>query len=199
MEKDLAFEYVEIEKLKKHPENFKEHPAKQKKLLRSIVNEVGWASPILVNKRTMRVLDGHLRLEEAYFRGMDKVPVYFVDVDEDTERKILYLFDTVAKLSKTNKDKQRELLQKLIIKDPELIRQIEEWKHALQEAEEGEFKLSPDMLLEYNYLILVFREPINWEWAKNEFGITYRKEKFSGKKGICFTVDGDEYVGKRKV
>lgn len=48
-----------------NPKNFRIHPATQEAALAGVLNEVGWVSPVLVNRLTGFVIDGHLRVAHA--------------------------------------------------------------------------------------------------------------------------------------
>ncbi len=79
-----------------HPENWRRHPAHQRRALRAALSDVGWVQGAIVNRRTGRILDGHARVEEAVARGEPTVPVTFVELDPDEERQVLATFDTIG-------------------------------------------------------------------------------------------------------
>jgi len=96
---------VDIDEIKPHDKNWKSHPAKQKRMIRESMREVGFITPLIVNKRTMRILDGHLRYEYARILGLKEVPVVFVDVDEEQEKKILlFWIQCLESLRQTKRD-----------------------------------------------------------------------------------------------
>ncbi len=80
-----------------HPQNWRKHPAGQGTVLGQTLDGVGWVQRVIVNRRTGRMLDGHLRAELARKQGeQTPVPVVYVDLSEDEERTILATLDPIA-------------------------------------------------------------------------------------------------------
>ena len=80
-----------------HPQNWRKHPASQGTVLAQTLDGVGWVQRVIVNKRTGRMLDGHLRAELARKQGeQTPVPVVYVDLSEDEERTVLATLDPIA-------------------------------------------------------------------------------------------------------
>lgn len=80
-----------------HPQNWRKHPKMQANQLAGTLGGVGWVQRVIVNQRTGRMLDGHLRAELARGQGeQTPVPVLYVDLSEDEERTILATLDPIA-------------------------------------------------------------------------------------------------------
>src|SRR5574343_1780667 len=80
-----------------HPQNWWKHPASQGTVLAQTLGGVGWVQRVIVNRRTGRMLDGHLRAELARKQGeQTPVPVVYVDLSEDEERTVLATLDPIA-------------------------------------------------------------------------------------------------------
>lgn len=80
-----------------HPQNWRQHPASQSTVLAQTLGGVGWVQRVIVNRRTGRMLDGHLRAELARKQGAETpVPVVYVDLSEDEERTVLATLDPIA-------------------------------------------------------------------------------------------------------
>ena len=80
-----------------HPQNWRKHPKMQANQLAGTLGGVGWVQRVIVNQRTGRMLDGHLRAELARGQGeQTPVPVLYVDLSEDEERMILATLDPIA-------------------------------------------------------------------------------------------------------
>jgi hypothetical protein len=118
---DLRLEYVEPSTLGPNPANWRTHSADQRATFGAILAEVGWSDPLLYNERTGRLLDGHMRREEAIAAGIPAVPVVVGSWDEATERKILATRDTLGMLAGVNSDAFRELLDGIDTGSPELM------------------------------------------------------------------------------
>lgn len=80
-----------------HPQNWRKHPKEQGATLQKTLGGVGWVQRVIVNRRTGRMLDGHLRAELARAQGeQTPVPVVYVDLSEDEERTVLATLDPIA-------------------------------------------------------------------------------------------------------
>ena len=102
------------EQLLANPYNWRIHPQKQKKALNEILSKIGWIQEIIINKRTNRLIDGHLRVQLAIENGEKKVPVKYVDLSEEEEKIVLTLYDTLTNMALADEDKLNELLDDVI-------------------------------------------------------------------------------------
>ena len=93
---------VAPDQLLANPDNWRKHPTFQRKALAGVLREVGLVQSVIVNQRTGRLVDGHLRVELAMEQGQATVPVVYVDLSEADERKILATIDPVAALAETD-------------------------------------------------------------------------------------------------
>jgi hypothetical protein len=89
-----------------HPLNARRHPKHQADALSGVLSQVGLVQSVIVNERTGRMLDGHLRAELAVARNEPSVPVAYVDLDEQEERLVLATFDPARE---PGRDERREL------------------------------------------------------------------------------------------
>ena len=115
---------VDPKTLEAHPENWRGHPPAQQAALEQVLGDIGWVQRIVVNKRSGRCVDGHLRIERALARGEATVPVLYVDLDEDEERAILAALDPIAELAETNIEKRRALIAGISERRQELLRGV---------------------------------------------------------------------------
>lgn len=82
-----------------NPANHRRHPARQRKALADTLGVVGWVSRVVVNRRTGRIVDGHARVALAVEREVPTVPVTYVDLDDDEERRALATYDAIGALA----------------------------------------------------------------------------------------------------
>jgi len=75
-----------------------------------VLDDIGWIQDVIVNERTGRLIDGHLRVELAIKRGEKTVPVKYVDLSEEEEERALATFDPITSMAETD----RELLNSLV-------------------------------------------------------------------------------------
>lgn len=81
--------------LRANPANAREHGPAQREAIRRTIGQVGWVAPVVVNRRSGLIVDGHARVELAAEAG-ERVPVVWVDLDADTERQVLATFDPLG-------------------------------------------------------------------------------------------------------
>src|SRR5690606_36268732 len=75
---------------------------------------------VVVNRRTGFLIDGHLRAIVADRDGVDKLPVVYVDLDEDEEKKILASLDPLAAMAGVDGEKLQALLAEIEAEQPAL-------------------------------------------------------------------------------
>ena len=96
-----------------NPLNWRVHPRHQQEAMTGVLQEIGWVQNIIVNQRTNRVIDGHMRVEVAISEGASEVPVVYVDLSEEEERTILATYDPIAAMAVSDSEKMSELLEDL--------------------------------------------------------------------------------------
>jgi len=84
---------VDPAKLLAHPKSCRIHSANQEAAVERFLQEVGWVTPVLVNKNTGRIIDGHLRVELAKKRNEKKIPVAYVSLSENEEDLVLTMLN----------------------------------------------------------------------------------------------------------
>ena len=87
----LTIEYVEIDKLKMNPRNPRKNADSVAGIVKSI-ESFGFVNPLLVRRANNQIVAGHTRLLAARDKGMDKVPVVYLDLDE-TDSEVYAIFD----------------------------------------------------------------------------------------------------------
>jgi hypothetical protein len=97
-----------------HPQNWRKHPKQQADRLAKSLGGVGWVQDVIVNQRTGKMLDGHLRAEMARAQSPDTlVPVVYVDLSEDEERTVLASLDPIAGMAVTDEATLAALIQSI--------------------------------------------------------------------------------------
>lgn len=107
----VGYDNVPPDQLLANPSNFRLHPKRQQDALVGSLNELGWLQDIIVNRVTVHVLDGHLRVELALRKGEASVPVKYIELDESSEKLALAVFDPITYMAETDTALLDELLQ----------------------------------------------------------------------------------------
>ena len=105
------------EQLLANPANARIQPQGQQRLLEKALEAVGWIDEVTVNRRTGRVVDGHLRVAIAMRRGEATVPVRYVDLTEEQELVALRTFDPLGDLAVWDDDLLRDLTVQVLETD----------------------------------------------------------------------------------
>jgi hypothetical protein len=79
-----------------HDRNFRLHPDAQKAALAGVIEDIGFIKSVIVNQRTGRILDGHLRVNLALESGQETIPVEYVDLTESEELEALATLDPLT-------------------------------------------------------------------------------------------------------
>lgn len=98
------------EQLVANERNWRTHPRAQSDALEGALRKVGIVQNIVVNERSGKLLDGHLRVEMAISSGQPTVPITYVDLSDEEEALILATIDPVTGLAGTD----QKLLDSLI-------------------------------------------------------------------------------------
>lgn len=102
-----------VDQMLANPANFRIHPDNQQQALAGSIDDIGFIRSVTVNKRTGRVIDGHLRVILAARSGVEEIPVEYVDLDEDEEAQALLSLDPIAAMAASDKQNLDELLHQV--------------------------------------------------------------------------------------
>tara|TARA_R110000824_G_scaffold38540_1_gene117623 strand:- start:672 stop:1214 length:543 start_codon:yes stop_codon:yes gene_type:complete len=124
------------EQLLANPNNWRIHPKGQQDALESLLDDVGWVQNIIVNQRTGHVVDGHMRAAVAISRNETEVPVLYVDLTEEEERKVLASLDPIGSMAGTDTQLLAELLENLSMPDSltDLLQKVSNTDFDVEEA-----------------------------------------------------------------
>jgi ParB-like chromosome segregation protein Spo0J len=106
----VGYDEVAPANLLANPRNWRIHPRQQRKALETMLDTIGWMRPVIVNRDSGYVVDGHLRVALAIDRSEPVVPVTYVELSEDEERAVLAMHDPLAELALVDNDDWKALL-----------------------------------------------------------------------------------------
>jgi ParB-like chromosome segregation protein Spo0J len=110
--------------LKLNPLNWRTHPDIQEQALEQVLDKVGYVQRVIVNKRTGRLVDGHLRVELARKRKQHEIPVVYVDMSPDEEAFVLATIDPLSALAGQNQSVLDSLLENVDDEHSELLEEL---------------------------------------------------------------------------
>lgn len=85
-----------------HDRNFRLHPDTQKAALAGVIQDIGFIKSVIVNQRTGRIIDGHLRVHLALESGQETIPVEYVELTEAEELEALATLDPLTALAEVD-------------------------------------------------------------------------------------------------
>jgi DNA modification methylase len=110
-------EDVDPRTLKANPLNFRQHPDEQRAVVNGSLRELGWLKPVLVNRTTGHIVDGHERVEDAIERGDSTVPVQYVELSDAEERLALAVLDPSSEMAVRDDEAVLRLLEEVATSD----------------------------------------------------------------------------------
>jgi hypothetical protein len=87
------------EQLLANPLNWRVHPKAQQMSISGVLDDIGFISPIIVNKTTGHMIDGHMRVSLALRNNVAKIPVVYVELTEQEEREALITLDPITNMA----------------------------------------------------------------------------------------------------
>ena len=149
---------------------------KEYEKLRKSIIEFGYVDSVIWNKRTGRVVGGHQRLKVLEELGYEEIDVSVVDLDEQKEKALNIALNKIE--GDWDKAKLKDLLLDLDTGDFDLELTGFDEKEIEKLLAEGEniidrpeYEFTEELLEEHNYIVLYFDNQLDWQVAKEKFGI----------------------------
>jgi len=107
----VGYRDVPVGEILSNPRNARVHGWAQEAALTDVLERVGIVQNVILNQRTGRLVDGHLRLALALRRGEAALPATVVELDESEEALVLATFDPLGALAELDPAKLDGLLR----------------------------------------------------------------------------------------
>lgn len=201
---------VDPKTLVPNPENWRLHGDTQTKVMNDVLSEVGWIQQVIVNKTTGRIVDGHLRVSLALERNEPLVPVTYVELSAEDEKKALLTLDPLGAIADSDVVQFSDLVSELDT-DSLWIRELMDvtQKRILGQHDEdenideggvggeGSDESLPEMELQpfegYDYVMLLFKSDQDFQSTCDILKIEKVKVTYQGgstKVGLGRVIDG---------
>lgn len=163
-----------------NPDNWRLHSKAQQAKMRGLLRDLGWVGVVVVNAKTGRVIDGHMRVETALQEGPDTpVPYIEVDLNEDEERLALATFDVVQGYTGRDEEKYRELVEQLSAQDTAVIAMLREIEAQVREVArpviqdaQAELEISPELYERHDYIVVLVSSQFDWQVLCERLGLS---------------------------
>ena len=123
-----------------NPFNYRIHPREQQEAMEGVLAEIGLIQTVIVNKRTGHLVDGHLRVTLAMRAAQKKIPVVYVDLNEEEERKALASYDVLTGMATLDKQMYVDMLADIEITDGRFRAMIDQMQADFDGGKEVTFK-----------------------------------------------------------
>lgn len=87
------------EQLLANPLNWRVHPKAQQISISGVLDDIGFIAPVIVNKTTGHMLDGHMRVSLALRNNVKKIPVVYVELTAQEEKEALLTLDPITNMA----------------------------------------------------------------------------------------------------
>lgn len=208
----LDLKWFDPHTLTEHPNNPRLHGRVQRIALTESLEKLGWLRPLTLNKRTGRLIDGHLRREQAIEQSVPAVPVIVVDLDEKREAIAIASLDRIGEMAEYDEKVMQSLLSQAADDEAfDSLRQIiaegdvtGTGDNTLPDQTSGETSQTPAALvpnIRCDYVMLLFREQNDYAHAIEHFDLQRLRDPLrkvgKGRKpviGQVRVVDGSKYL-----
>ena len=106
---DMWVGEVDPRSLPANPKNWRIHSQRQRSTYKAFQEKYGWLSLGIFNLASNKLLDGHMRVDEAIKAKTPLIPIVVVDHPEEGENEILATFDNIGLLAQRNEDALKSL------------------------------------------------------------------------------------------
>jgi hypothetical protein len=164
------------------------------KTLKANIKEFGLVDPLIVNK-DMTIIGGHQRFKACLEMGFEEVPCIVLDLSKSKEKALNLALNKVT--GEWDKNKLEKLLHDIDSLDLEFTGFNEDELAQLIEdinVESPEYDIAPRLMEEYSYIVLFFRNTLDFQVAADHFNLKTQKEDKREKIGLGKVIDGAGYL-----
>jgi hypothetical protein len=162
--------------------------------LKANIKEFGLVDPLIVNK-DMTIIGGHQRFKACLELGFTEMPCIVLDLSKSKEKALNLALNKVT--GEWDKKKLENILQEIDSLDFEFTGFDEDELAKLIEdvnVTAPEYDIAPRLMEEYNYIVLFFRNTLDFQVAADHFGLKMQKEDKREKIGLGKVTDGAAYL-----
>ena len=162
--------------------------------LKKNITEFGLVDPVVVNK-DMTIIGGHQRFKACLELGHKEIPCVVLDLPKSKEKALNLALNKITgdwnkvKLEKLLKEIEEIDLSFTGFNDEELAKVLDDIL-----PETAEYDIAPRLMEEYNYIVLFFRNTLDFQVACDHFGVKVMKEDTRKVVGLGKAVEGSNYL-----
>jgi ParB/Sulfiredoxin domain len=162
--------------------------------LKKNIEEFGLVDPLVVNQ-DMTIIGGHQRFKACLELGFAQVPCVILDLSKSKEKALNLALNKVtgdwnkARLEKILKEIEDIDLEFTGFDDEELAKVFDDIM-----PKTPEYDIAPRLMEEYNYIVLFFKNILDFQVACDHFGVRVMKEDTRKVIGLGKAIDGTGYL-----
>lgn len=150
---------------------------KEYERLRKSIKEFGYVDPIIRNRRTGNIVGGHQRLNVLRDLGYEELDIVNIDIDEQKEKALNIALNKIS--GKWDEPILKDLLVEINTDDFDIeltgfgMDEVDKLIEKFNEEEEvrPEIEFTQELMEEHNYIVLYFDNELDWQVAKEKFGV----------------------------
>lgn len=96
-----------------NPQNWRIHSKNQQIAMAGVLDDIGFIAPVIVNRSTGHLVDGHLRVSLALRHEIPAIPVVYVDITDQEEKEALATFDPITNMAASDMAMLESLIKDL--------------------------------------------------------------------------------------
>lgn len=111
-----------------NPHNHRKHPKKQRELVEASIRELGFLRPVIINRTTGHLVDGHERVMQALAHG-DETPVdvTYIELSLEKEKLALLLLDKTSEMAQVDEAILEDLIRDVHTGEQVIADLLTEW------------------------------------------------------------------------
>jgi len=113
--------YEDPEQIMANPLNWRVHPQSQQAAMKGILRSIGWVDTVIINRTTLFLVNGHMRVQIALSERQRRIPVQYVELTEAEEAAVLKTFDAIGLLAVRDPRLDEELMAAVAERDASLV------------------------------------------------------------------------------
>jgi ParB-like chromosome segregation protein Spo0J len=190
----MVIKELPVKKLKPSKYNPRKISREMLGALKHNIEKFGLVDPLVVNK-DMTIIGGHQRFKACVELGHDKVPCVVLDLNKSKEQALNLALNNIGgewdrtKLETILKDIESEDLNLTGFSDEDIEKYVKG-----MELETPEYDIAPRLMEEYDYIVLFFKNTLDFQVACSHFNVKIQREDTRKKIGLGKAIDGAGYL-----
>ncbi len=160
------------------------------------IQEFGVVDPLVINK-DLTIIGGHQRFKVCLELGHETIPCVVLDLEKSKEKALNLALNKIH--GEWDKTKLEIILKEIDeidltftgFNDEDLDGMLKDI-----DLDSAEYDVAPRLMEEYDYIVLFFKNTLDFQVACNHFGVEMQREDTRKVVGLGKVVDGTAYLNE---